>query len=84
MAISELEPVPMNRIVKERYPAANLPDDLREGIDPRGTVTVTVVTEPREGGQLRAKAELFGIAKERNTSIREAVARIRSLRDEWD
>ena len=25
----------MNRIVREHYPAAKLPDDLREGIDPK-------------------------------------------------
>jgi len=75
----------MNRIVKEHYPAAKLPDDLREGIDPLGTVTVTVVTEPRDGAApFRPKHDLFAIAKERGTSIQEAVARVRSLRDEWD
>jgi hypothetical protein len=72
----------MNRIVKEHYPAAKLPDDLREGIDPQGTVTVTVVTEG--SGAQRSKRELFGVAKTHATSVQDAVARIRHLRDEWN
>jgi hypothetical protein len=76
----------MNRIVKEHYPAAKLPDDLREGIDPHDTVTVTVVPEAATGGlaPARPKRGLFGAAKERGTSVEEAVSRTRSLRDEWD
>ena len=35
----------MNRIVREHYPASKLPDDLRKGIDPDRSVTVTVVEE---------------------------------------
>jgi hypothetical protein len=71
----------MNRIVKEHYPAEKLPADLREGIS-GDRVTVTVVSEA--GARPRAKRGLFGVAKERDTSIAEAVERIRSLRDEWD
>ncbi|MEX0854056.1 MAG: hypothetical protein WD036_12365 [Bauldia sp.] len=76
----------MNRIVKEHYLAAKLPDDLREGIDPHDRVTVTVMPEPAEAtsGPARPKRGLFGAAKERATSIEEAVARIRSLREEWN
>jgi len=74
----------MNRVVKEHYPAENLPDDLREGIS-GDRVTVTVVSELAEASaRPRAKRGLFGAAKERATSISEAVERIRSLRDEWD
>ena len=75
----------VNRIVKEHYPASKLPDDLREGLDPRDRVTVTVVAEG-EGMPKAAKPKrsLFGAAKERGTSIEDAVARVRSLRDEWD
>jgi hypothetical protein len=35
----------MNKIVKEHYPAAKLPADLREGLDPKQKVTVTVTVE---------------------------------------
>jgi predicted nucleic acid-binding protein len=35
----------MNRIVRQHYPAARLPDDLRAGIHPDAAVTVTVVQE---------------------------------------
>jgi hypothetical protein len=39
----------MNKVVREHYPASKLPDDLREGIDPSGDVTVTVVEEDGPG-----------------------------------
>lgn len=35
----------MNEIVRRNYPASRLPEDLREGIDPQASVTVTVVRE---------------------------------------
>ena len=37
----------MNKLVREHYPASKLPDDLREGIDPLKSVTVTVIEEER-------------------------------------
>jgi len=41
----------MNRIVRENYPASKLPDDLRAGVDPSSTVTVTIVEEERRPGK---------------------------------
>jgi hypothetical protein len=35
----------MNRIIREHYPAANLPEDLREGLDQDATVRVVVEVE---------------------------------------
>src|SRR5437870_10937802 len=35
----------MSSIVRSNYPAARLPDDLRDGLDPSATVTVTVTVE---------------------------------------
>jgi hypothetical protein len=35
----------MNKIVREHYPVANLPEDLREGFDAGATVTVVVEGE---------------------------------------
>jgi hypothetical protein len=77
----------MNRIIHEHYPASKLPDDLREGINPSGHVTVTVVEEDQRPSreklvelleQARARARTAG-----DVSTEEAVRRIRDLRDEW-
>jgi hypothetical protein len=35
----------MNRIIREHYPAANLPEDLREGLAQDATVRVVVEVE---------------------------------------
>jgi hypothetical protein len=35
----------MNKFVREHYPASKLPEDLRAGVDPAATVTVTIVEE---------------------------------------
>ena len=78
----------MNKIIHEHYPAAKLPEDLREGIDPTGHVTVTVVAEDHRPSremlaqlleQARVRARRVG-----DVSSEEAVRRIRDLRDEWD
>ena len=37
----------MNKIVRENYPAQKLPRELRDGLDPQSTVTVTIVQEER-------------------------------------
>jgi hypothetical protein len=72
----------MNRVVKEHYPVEKLPAELREGIsDDR--VTVTIVGEGVRPSAV-TKVGLFGAARQRATSVDEAVTRIRSLRDEWD
>ena len=78
----------MNRIIHEHYPASKLPEDLREGINPSGHVTVTVVEEAQRPSreklvelleQARARARAAG-----DVSTEEAVRRVRDLRDEWD
>ena len=78
----------MNRIVREHYPAAKLPEELRQGLDASGRVTVTVVEEQRLASP-EELVELLRQARQRIQSIGgismdEAVARIRDLRDEWD
>jgi hypothetical protein len=78
----------MNRIIREHYPVANLPDDLREGIDPGGHVTVTVVEEEQRPSREKL-VELLEQSRLRSRSVgdissEEAVRRIRDLRDEWD
>ena len=72
------------RIVLEDYPAERLPEELRRGITPGHRVRVTIEDE-REASTTEPRFRRFrGIAAEKNTSIEEAVARIRTLRDEWD
>jgi len=90
----------MNKIVREHYPVANLPEDLRKEFE--GFDTVRIVTE--DGAELTGLAAVeamerryqehwqtiaarapFDIAAQRGqVTIEEAVARIRALRDEWD
>ncbi|WP_414832237.1 hypothetical protein [Afifella sp. YEN Y35] len=75
------------RHIVEDYPAERLPPELRGDIDPSHHARVIVEdtgsrssAPQRTGGLYR----LFGAAAEKNTSVEEAVARIRALRDEWD
>jgi hypothetical protein len=76
----------MNKIVIKHYPASKLPDDLREGIAPWVSVKVTVEVETAARLSIE---ELVRRSRELQksspgTTIEEAVARIRALRDEWD
>lgn len=85
----------MNKIVINHYPVEKLPEDMRQGLDERGTVKVVIEEEPRGGtaderkmmtAQETAEA-IERYRKERITpfvSGEEAVARVRQLRDEWD
>ncbi|OYX07521.1 MAG: hypothetical protein B7Z15_15735 [Rhizobiales bacterium 32-66-8] len=88
----------MNKIVRQHYPVDKLPEDLRAGLPAGQSVTVTLESEsapqtehfdtkvadllrnpkPMTFNQIRV---LVGA---RNVSPDEAVARIRTLRDEWD
>ena len=68
------------RVVVENYPAGKLPDDVRGDIDPAHRVRVTV--EDADAGPRYKRFQ--GAAAHRNTSVEDAVSRIRALRDEWD
>jgi hypothetical protein len=72
------------RHVVDDYPAAKLPEDLRGDIDPAHCARVTIeeVTTPVRPGD-PSPLRYFGAAKHKNTSVEEAVERIRMLRDEW-
>jgi hypothetical protein len=73
----------MNKIVREKYPASKLPDDLREGLDPSTTVTVTIVEDNPPYEPLTLE-EIFASRKPPFRSAEEITARIGKLRDEWD
>lgn len=79
----------MNRIVREHYPAAKLPEDLRAGLDLSAAVTVIVVDEGRSNAPNTAGTELpitriLEEMQEHRTRIADPVMRVRALRAEWD
>lgn len=72
------------RIVVKDFPVERLPEELRRGLEAGHRVRVTVEDESDvSAGEPRYK-RFHGMAADRNTSIEEAVARVRALRDEWD
>lgn len=74
----------MNKIIrKQEYPASKLPADLREGLDPGATVSVTVeeLKPPRRGMTLE---EIFAMRRPPFRTTEEIDADIRRQRDEWD
>jgi hypothetical protein len=75
----------MNKIIREHYPASKLPEDLREGVDPQSTVTVTVTTEDeKRPDEVMTLEEIFSLTGFRRRSAAEIDAEIRQQRDEWD
>jgi hypothetical protein len=76
----------MNKIIREHYPASKLPEDLREGVDPSSSVTVTIAVEADvASNQSRPSlAELLVLARRTPPTTDDPVARIRELRDEWE
>ena len=75
----------MNKITREHYPASKLPEDLREGVDPESTVTVTVTVEGlKRPEHVMSLEEIFAARRPPYRSAEEIVASIRELRDEWD
>ena len=73
----------MNRIVRTNYPAAKLPGDLREGIDPAKEVTVTVVEEDQPKNVMTLE-ELFALRTPPFLTKEEIDKSIERMRNEWD
>lgn len=73
----------MNKIVRQNYPALKLPKDLREGVDPTSTVTVTV-TQERRPKRVMTLEEIFALRRPPYRSSTEIVAEIRRLREDRD
>jgi hypothetical protein len=76
----------MDRIVKEHYPAARLPDDLREGLDPAQLVTITVAVEEKQSEPTKVLTleEIFALRRAPFRSGEEIDEDIRRQGDEWD
>ena len=74
----------MNRIVRENYPASRLPEDLRVGVDPSSTVTVTVAEEEQRPEKVMSLEEIFSLEGFRRRSADEIDADIQKMRDEWE
>ncbi|MCB8839700.1 DUF4131 domain-containing protein [Aurantimonas sp. VKM B-3413] len=70
----------LKKIILDDYPVENLPEDMRQDFEPGERVRVTVEPYRKEPRYLR----FHGIAAHKKTTIEEAVARVRALRDEWD
>jgi hypothetical protein len=74
----------MNKVVRN-YPASKLPPDLREGVDPRAQVTVTVeVSDEVPPHKPMTFDEIYALRQPPYRSAEEIVAEIRQLRDETD
>jgi hypothetical protein len=73
----------MNKIVRENYPALKLPKDLRSGLDPSSTVTVTVVQE-RRPKKVMSLDEIFAARRPPYRTKAAIDAEVRRQRDEWD
>jgi hypothetical protein len=73
----------MNRIVKEHYPASRLPEDLRAGVDPAATVTVTIVEEQMPATAMSLD-EIWALRAPPFRTAEEIDNELRRQRDEWD
>ncbi len=72
----------MNRIVREHYPAAKLRSDLREGLDLKSDVTVTLEKEEEAPRTVLILDEVFASRRPPYRSAEEIDADIRRSRDE--
>jgi hypothetical protein len=74
----------MNRIIREHYPASKLPEDLRAGVDPSSTVTVTIVEEEKRPERAMTLGEIFALRRPPFRTAEEIDEDLRRQRDEWD
>jgi hypothetical protein len=74
----------MNRITREHYPASKLPEDLRAGVDPSSTVTVTIVEEEKRPEKVMTLDEIFALRRPPFRTAEEIDEELRRQRDEWD
>jgi hypothetical protein len=73
----------MNKIVREHYPAALLPEELRPSENPNARVTVTIETEEKPE-RVMTLDEIFSQKGFTRRTKEEIDAEIRRQREEWD
>jgi hypothetical protein len=74
----------MNRIVREHYPVADLPENLREGFADEAEVRVIVETQHAKPGNALSLDELFALRKPPFRTAEEIVEEVQRQRDDWD
>jgi len=74
----------MNKIVREHYPAAQLPEDLRPSNDPNAQVTVIIEEEEQRPKHVLSIEEIWALRQPPFRIKEEIDAEIRRQRDEWD
>jgi hypothetical protein len=74
----------MNRIIREHYPASRLPEDLRAGVDPAATVTVTIEQEAVSSGGVVSLEDIWASRSPPFKTVEEIDSELRRQRDEWD
>lgn len=71
----------------EHYPVDRLPAELRRQAEGAKRVTLSIKEErettPAETSDLPKYLRFWAVASHKDTSIAEAVTRVRKLRDEW-
>ena len=77
----------MNRIVRHHVPVSELPESLREGLDPGALATVEVTVETSEAAAEdeapMTLEEILAVERDNYRSLDEVDAHVRSLREEW-
>lgn len=76
----------MNRIVRHHVPVSDLPESLREGLDPGALATVEVTVETAaaaEGEAPMTLEEILAVERDNYRSLDEVDAHVRALREEW-
>lgn len=74
----------MNKIVREHYPAAQLPEDLRPSDDPNARVRVIIEEEEKRPESVLSLDEIWALRRPPFRTKEEIDSEIRSQRDEWD
>lgn len=74
----------MGTIIRNRYPASKLPPDLREGVNPRSTVTVTIVEESPAPEKVVTLDEIFAARRPPFRTVKDIDDELRRQRDDWD
>lgn len=73
----------MNKIIREHYPASQLPEELRPNENPNARVTV-IIEEEQEPDRVLSLEEIWAMRERPFRTKEEIDNEIRRQRDEWD